>query len=120
MKTFLLRLKKFFSPLGVFKKRVKLGLSIAKADQKGIFAKKNTSKLILSVPAKLQIFMLLVCATTSRVKYIHTVTAIMQGAAMEAISSTVRMPIPVLMIYTAANTPNEPIIKAKEVFRNAI
>ncbi|HEC1893939.1 TPA: hypothetical protein R1804_000087 [Campylobacter jejuni] len=64
--------------------------------------------------------MLLVCATTSRVKYIHTVTAIMQGAAMEAISLTVRMPIPVLMIYTAANTPNEPIIKAKEVFRNAI
>lgn len=120
MKTFLLRLKKFFSPLGVFKKRVKLGISIAKADQKGIFAKKNTSKLILSVPAKLQIFMLLVCATTSRVKYIHTVTAIMQGAAMEVISSTVRMPIPVLMIYTAANTPNEPIIKAKEVFRNAI
>lgn len=56
--------------------------------------------------------MLLVCATTSRVKYIHTVTAIMQGAAMEVISSTVRMPIPVLMIYTAANTPNE-LLKPK-------
>ncbi|HEC1877284.1 TPA: hypothetical protein R1794_000473 [Campylobacter jejuni] len=45
MKTFLLRLKKFFSPLGVFKKRVKLDISIAKADQKGHICKEKYKQI---------------------------------------------------------------------------
>src|SRR6185295_18150804 len=101
--TWRLRRRKLFVPGSTLRYLVIFGMSIARVDQKAIFARNKVTTVVSFVPAQFQMFNPFAFAVSSSTKYIQIDMAMIAGAATSANFSTALIPYAVFAICATAN-----------------